>query len=387
LEPLWLGPPSVVSLRPFHWQGPQKGKKKLLALNIEGPGSDKAIEGVEAGAIKFDENIITPDTPAVEDPVFGRFYIGHGYLGIRPMLWFLMCPCLQGLRWRNMSLQGRSLRVPMLDCSGMWMGFKCFVSLSAALCGTQIVLLVLGMLVMIVPLHINNMVGPSARTLVELGAKETTRIVKEGEWWRLITSLFLSAGAVELAVSAALHLRLGVFLEFRWGTPLWGLTYFVTGSFGMAVSAIVRPRAVTVGGLTAIAGLLGAWTIQQVGNLNKAIAPDTVKQGQAEFWMLLIDVALVVGFSFASFNDITAMLAALLAGTIIGVASFIGDEKLQRKRIKATRICATLVMIGLYAYVIFHLYNLVPLSESSAGDNDGGGEKLKMVQRINLVDL
>jgi len=46
------------------------------------------------------------------------------------------------------------------------------------------------------PLSVNPMIGPSAETLILMGAKDTTLIVNEQQWYRLFTPMFLHAGVI-----------------------------------------------------------------------------------------------------------------------------------------------------------------------------------------------
>ena len=48
------------------------------------------------------------------------------------------------------------------------------------------------------PMSVNPMIGPSAVVLTDMGAKVTTMIVKEGQWWRLWSAMFLHGGVVHL---------------------------------------------------------------------------------------------------------------------------------------------------------------------------------------------
>ena len=44
-------------------------------------------------------------------------------------------------------------------------------------------------------LHVNPMAGPSAHSLVRLGAAEHDAVVNKHQWWRIIAAPFLCAGA------------------------------------------------------------------------------------------------------------------------------------------------------------------------------------------------
>ena len=46
------------------------------------------------------------------------------------------------------------------------------------------------------PININPMIGPSAETLVQMGAKQTSLIVNDEEWFRLVSPMVLHAGLI-----------------------------------------------------------------------------------------------------------------------------------------------------------------------------------------------
>lgn len=65
---------------------------------------------------------------------------------------------------------------------------------------TAVVLVQIGVLIAVIQIYgyanrsENPMIGPDAQALVNFGAKEAGLIVKRGEWWRCVTSIFLHAG-------------------------------------------------------------------------------------------------------------------------------------------------------------------------------------------------
>jgi len=110
----------------------------------------------------------------------------------------------------------------------------------------------------IAPLKVNPMLGPEATVLADLGAKITSKIVNDGEWWRLIAPMFLHAGLFHLLVNMIMLWRLGANLEAAFGTIRISLIYFLSGLFGVLMSAIFLPLIMGVGASGAIYGLVGA---------------------------------------------------------------------------------------------------------------------------------
>jgi rhomboid protease GluP len=103
----------------------------------------------------------------------------------------------------------------------------------------------------------------SARVLYRLGALEAETIVKGGEWWRLLTALFLHAGPVHLGANLLALLVIGPWVEWMVGRWRMLLVYFGCGLGSMAIvlalilSGLMADELV-VGASGAILGVVGA---------------------------------------------------------------------------------------------------------------------------------
>ena len=91
------------------------------------------------------------------------------------------------------------------------------------------------------PLGINWSVGVSAETLVEMGAKVTSRIVWRREWWRLLTASWLHGGLFHLGLNLALLWQLGAPLERAYGAWAIAPLYLTSGVYGVVTSALLLP--------------------------------------------------------------------------------------------------------------------------------------------------
>ncbi|MBE3555445.1 MAG: rhomboid family intramembrane serine protease, partial [Thermicanus sp.] len=93
-------------------------------------------------------------------------------------------------------------------------------------------------------------------TLIRFGAKYNPAI-KAGEWWRLITSIFLHSGFFHVALNSIALYYLGLLVERMYGRARFLLIYFLAGLLG-SVASFLYSDAVSVGSSGAIYGLFGA---------------------------------------------------------------------------------------------------------------------------------
>jgi len=102
------------------------------------------------------------------------------------------------------------------------------------------------------------MIGPYPTVLDDWGAKNTYKMVEDGEWSRLVTPIFLHAGIIHLLGNLAIQLDQCALYEQQWGTPFYAFVYLSTGIVGGLLSLVIKPGVLGVGGSGAIMGVLGA---------------------------------------------------------------------------------------------------------------------------------
>lgn len=107
------------------------------------------------------------------------------------------------------------------------------------------------------PLSVNPLIGPSAEALVRAGARETSKIVVEGQWFRLFTPLVLHAGFIHYAVNMGALWFIGGAFEESHGVLHTVLLFLIPGVGGNILSAIFLPQYVSVGASGGIFGLIG----------------------------------------------------------------------------------------------------------------------------------
>ena len=158
-----------------------------------------------------------------------------------------------------------------------------------------------------------SFIHPTASDLLELGGNRRTEVL-DGEYWRLITSVFMHGGIIHLVLNIV-GLCIGVVLIDKKLHPLVLIVaYLITGVLASVASILWNDNIVSVGASGAIFGLFG---IIAAFNLFKVYG----KEGSAAVWILLAiygGVSLVMGF-FGN-ADNAAHVGGLIAGFVVGMA-------------------------------------------------------------------
>lgn len=148
--------------------------------------------------------------------------------------------------------------------------------------------------------------------LIQLGANYGPAI-RAGEYWRLVTSMFLHGGLLHLGLNAWALFQIGALFELLVGSSWMLLVYFATGIAGSLASAEFS-RVPSVGASGAIFGLLGA-LIAFLLRRRGALTP----QGKSILMQLVFWAVINVFFGFSTPGiDNSAHLGGCAAGFLLG---------------------------------------------------------------------
>ena len=126
-------------------------------------------------------------------------------------------------------------------------------------------------------------------TLLERGAMVPV-LVAQGEWYRLVTAMFLHIGVLHLAFNSFALYLFGSMVEQALGTLRFVAVYLITGFAASAASfALSQPLTAAAGASGAVFGLLGVW----------------------------LAVNLVIGFAVPGIDNV-AHIGGLVAGMVAG---------------------------------------------------------------------
>ena len=128
-----------------------------------------------------------------------------------------------------------------------------------------------------------------------------------GEWWRMVTSMFLHGSFLHIALNMYSLYFVGSILEQVIGRWRFVLLYLGSGIAGSAGAIVWSPLSPTVGASGAIFGILGAlFILERRGNI--------ATEGQIAG---LIVLNLVITFAFSSYISVGAHVGGLIGGVAL----------------------------------------------------------------------
>jgi membrane associated rhomboid family serine protease/tetratricopeptide (TPR) repeat protein len=87
-------------------------------------------------------------------------------------------------------------------------------------------------------------------------------VVAGGEWWRLVTCIFLHVGTVHLVLNASGMFILGRLAEDLFGAARMFVIFMIAGITGAVASYLAAPAGISAGASGAVFGLLGAVLVE-----------------------------------------------------------------------------------------------------------------------------
>jgi rhomboid protease GluP len=168
-----------------------------------------------------------------------------------------------------------------------------------------------------------DIISPNAGELLEWGGNRRAETTG-GEWWRLLTSMFLHGGIMHLISNIFGLVLAAIFVEFRLGRKNYIILYLLAGLCGSLASIWWHTNTVSVGASGAIFGLYGAI----LGLLlTKAFANNEKK---AVLAMIGVYVVINLVWGLTGGIDNAAHIGGLITGAILGIILYkISDPEIE----------------------------------------------------------
>lgn len=163
-----------------------------------------------------------------------------------------------------------------------------------------------------------NIVDSNTRVLIFLGAK-VNELINAGEYYRLISCMFLHGGVVHVGVNMYSLYALGPFVEGIYGKLKFTVIYFFAGIVSSLFSYKFSTD-ISVGASGAIFGLLGAALVFAMK------MKDRVRKDFIRNILSVIVVNLVIGFSIPNVDNF-GHLGGLVGGMISSFLLFKKDQQ------------------------------------------------------------
>ncbi|KAL7101759.1 hypothetical protein ACP275_08G074700 [Erythranthe tilingii] len=193
------------------------------------------------------------------------------------------------------------------------------------------------------------------------GAK-INNLILTGEWWRLVTPIFLHSGVFHIALGSWILFTFGHQVSRQYGSFTFLLIYILGGISGNLISFLHTPDP-TVGGTGPVFAIIGAWLIYQVQNKDVIARDDS---SERMFQNAIIATAL--SFVLSSFGPIDdwAHFASAFTGVAYGFVTCptlqvkdASQETGQEERITLVRRyadpCKSLMYFSLFLLILSSL--------------------------------
>ena len=162
-------------------------------------------------------------------------------------------------------------------------------------------------------------VTPTPQKMIELGGNFAP-LTLHGEWWRLLSSMFLHYGVIHIGMNMICLYQARV-VEQLYGKLGYVAIYLVAGLLGGVASLARTTNAVSAGASGAVFGVFGAFGAFLV--LRKAAMDEEVWRKTTRQIMTFVGINLVYGMSVPGI-DMSAHIGGLIGGFAVGALLLAG---------------------------------------------------------------
>ena len=183
--------------------------------------------------------------------------------------------------------------------------------------------------------------GSSRNTfiLILFGAKYTPLIL-EGQWWRLITPMFLHIGIIHLLMNSMALYFLGTTVERIFGRFRFLFIFLLAGFMGNVASFVFSPQSISAGASGGIFGLFGALLFFGL------VHPRPFFRTMGANIITLVGINLLIGFLPGI--DFAGHLGGLVGGFLAAAIVSLPREKNFPRQIIAFIATLLIAIFGLY---------------------------------------
>lgn len=182
-----------------------------------------------------------------------------------------------------------------------------------------------------------TLAGGSTNNLVLLkfGAL-STQLVQAGEWWRLLTPVFVHIGFAHILINSITLYFIGIYIEQLFGHWRMLVIYLASALAGNLLSAYLLPMSLSAGASTAIFGMFGAFIM-----LGLTFREYPAIRYLSRQFLVLVVLNIVTDLMVPGI-DLAGHLGGLVGGFL--VAYTVGAPKIGQVN-RVERLIATIVLL------------------------------------------
>lgn len=192
-----------------------------------------------------------------------------------------------------------------------------------------------------------NIFEPTVDNLIAWGAN-LRGITLSGQWWRLITNIFLHIGILHLLMNMYALLYIGILLEPYLGKTKFAAAYLFTGILASLTSIYWHPNTASAGASGAIFGMYGVFLAMLTTNIIDK------KTRTALFASIGVFVVFNLMNGVKAGIDNAAHLGGLISGLIIGYAYYPSLKAPDSLNLKYLTVGLLLIVTLTTSFVIYH---------------------------------
>jgi rhomboid protease GluP len=183
-----------------------------------------------------------------------------------------------------------------------------------------------------------DVVDINLQTLVDLGALYGPIVVLQGEWWRLLTAMFLHGGMTHILMNMVSLYVVGRGVETYFSKTPYLSIYLFSGLIGGLASLAMHPQSVGIGASGAIFGVFGA-----LGGFFVVHRRTIASHGREimKDFAVILGLNLLLGLSIPSID-----MSAHVGGLIVGFTGGLMIAKNSRYVTHFTGLSMVLLLIG-----------------------------------------
>ncbi len=181
-------------------------------------------------------------------------------------------------------------------------------------------------------------------SLVRFGSGFSPLTMDRGEWWRLVTPIFLHGGLLHFGFNSYALLQIGPLVEAEYGTERFAFVYLASGILGNLASQSLR-TVNTVGASGALCGLIGLLLV--FGIRKGGIAGTSFRSAMTQYAVYLLVFSLLPGV------DLLCHLGGFAGGFLLGWIVPAGPA-----RSRATAALWDALAFGSIALVLYSFYRV-----------------------------